>query len=518
MAKRLLGYLTDQHLALYETSAGAPRHLADIDMESAGTTLPRFLHRDKPLHLLADLVEMDFRFERAPALRGKDRQAFVQRKLQQIYRTTPYRHAAALGRETGKRDEEKLLFSAITNPDLITPWILPEQRRHQPVSGIAGLPQLQQTLRPILPMENPHLLLVTPQRRGGIRVTYFFEGEMRFSRLAPHPDSTLATLAGIAHEETVRTHQYLLSLRLVDRQDLIEVLSIVPEHELDHWRATQPSTGNLHFVRRGLREVATQLGLADKLPGETVDELYLALLVKASFPNDFSPPEERHGYQLYRLRRTLLASAGIITVAATLGSAALLFNGETQKGEHNRLLKRTQAVQTQIETVEANFPATEVPRDEIRDTLNLIRPLQQETPVIRRLFANISRGFDDVTQAELQRLEWLLSTTPRQLKPENLTNNPPPPAEGNPTSQNSDASPRRTTIAFVHGDIIEANSFEVANRLTERLRDAIIGSGSVEVDILRYPLAINAQAKLNEDLDAPIPNRLPFVMRVIWKQ
>ena len=61
---------------------------------------------DVPTHLFTDLSEEDFRLDTIPHVGASDRDALLARKLTQIFRNTPYRHALLQGREAdGRRDD-----------------------------------------------------------------------------------------------------------------------------------------------------------------------------------------------------------------------------------------------------------------------------------------------------------------------------------------------------------------------------------------------------------------------------
>src|SRR3989338_4306104 len=76
-----------------------------------------------PAYLLVDLIEEDFRQETVPHLIGSKRTAMLQRKIEQFYRGSPFHQATLLKRQkTGRRDDD-ILFSALTNPSHIMPWL-----------------------------------------------------------------------------------------------------------------------------------------------------------------------------------------------------------------------------------------------------------------------------------------------------------------------------------------------------------------------------------------------------------
>lgn len=514
MAARLLGYLTDHHLALYEAGKDNWRLVQEFEEQDA-PSLAEFLDRNRPLHLLADVVEMEFRFEKVAFLRGSDRQALHERKLMQAFRSSPYRHSSSLGKEPGQRGEEKLLLSAITNPDLVNPWLAPLQKRRIPLSGIASAPLLQSALARRLRVESPHLMLLTVQRRGGIRISYFRDGELNFSRLAVHPGE-IDALAATAHEEIVRTHQYLMSLRLTDPNSPIDVACLLPEESVEAWRAVQPSSGALLLHHVSLGDMARLAGVRQDSAGRAADDLLIALLIQSGFPNHLAPAGDRHNHRIYQLRRGLIAASGLTAVAATAASAALLYGALDHYRHADETRASAQTLDAQIELVRAKHPKTSAPVEEVKEAIRLTDSLLAESAPSRRLLADISRGFDAVPQAELASLGWTSSENPKRVTDDTFSTSAEQSQAGG--GDGTDPAPTgRRWVAVINGDILGAPSYRKANDLADGLANAIQREDN-EVEILRYPFNINPDEELKADLDKEIPERLPFKLRVIWKK
>ena len=68
--------------------------------------------RGVPVYLMADTVDEDYRFETLPHTFGKDRRDMLERKLKQLYRSTPFFGANLTEREETKRRDDRYLFAA----------------------------------------------------------------------------------------------------------------------------------------------------------------------------------------------------------------------------------------------------------------------------------------------------------------------------------------------------------------------------------------------------------------------
>jgi hypothetical protein len=108
----------------------------DYSAASAGT----------PAFMIVDAVEEDYRFETLPHASGSDRAQMVERKLRQYYRASPYCAASLIGRDGTKRRDDRFLFSALTNPEIVTPWLTELVEAGLPVGGIFLLPMVMSGL------------------------------------------------------------------------------------------------------------------------------------------------------------------------------------------------------------------------------------------------------------------------------------------------------------------------------------------------------------------------------------
>ena len=71
-----------------------------------------------------------------PHLRGGDREAVLGRKMAQLYRASTFRHAIVQDREAEGRRDDRVLYHAITNPDLLKPWLVAIEQAEVPLEGI----------------------------------------------------------------------------------------------------------------------------------------------------------------------------------------------------------------------------------------------------------------------------------------------------------------------------------------------------------------------------------------------
>ena len=218
-----------------------------------------------PVHIVVDAIEEDYRFETLPHAFGRDRADMVSRKLKQHYRNTPYMSATLLGRDTGKRRDDRFLFTSLTNPELINDWLQAVLARGLPVGGIYLLPMLSGTLVEKLGVKAPRLLLVF-QRAGALRLTFFRDRQFRLSRLTRGEGGRSENRVRFYSEEISNTRLYLHALRTMTLDEQLTVLMMDRTDELAEVAATIKSENpSLEIVRVGRREISSRVGIPDAL-------------------------------------------------------------------------------------------------------------------------------------------------------------------------------------------------------------------------------------------------------------
>lgn len=511
MRHRVVGYLTDHHLSLHLYRAGRFSPLGVFGDDDSRDAIAPLLSREVPLHLLVDVIEMDFRLESVPHLHGRDRRDLRGRKLAQTFRETPFRLGLSLGREILDKKRERLLLSAVTNPDLIQPWLDVLRDAHIPLSGITALPYLLAEPARRLWRLQAHFLLVTHESRAGLRLSYFQEGDLLFSRLAAH-EGDAETLAVATREEVARTQQYLASLRLLERDRPLTIWCVMPEAARPIWERELYSTPLLQFECVTLAEMAHAL----RLPAPAIDRdfegLTLELLARGRFPNHLANGEARHHYHVHLLRRGLnVATAGLaLSTALGIGYTAWVAADQHALGE--RLQAEAHTLEQRYQALRAAFPTTEATAEEIKGTVELARGLAAEADPSRRLLARLSRGFDAVPEARLERLLWLKSPRPENESALELPQSDAPTAAAGVTDP---AATPSAWVALLEGSLEGGGEPRAALERLERLRQAVAAEG-IRVEVLQAPVDVRPESRLTGGVAAPESHRYVFRLRVTW--
>src|SRR5688572_23559826 len=300
MARHFI-YLTNTRLVSIVTRGKRIAARREFAVSGAGAEeFNRYLATVKrvPTHILTDLAEEDFRLDTVPHVGAGDRDAIFNRRLTQIYRNTPFRHAALQGREADGRRDDRVLYTAVTNPEVLRPWLDVIERLHVPLAGIHSVALLSGALLEELDLESPHTLLVTFSPGEALRQTYFRGTEFKFSRLTPVDLEEGQTLGAMVAEETTRTWQYLDSLRHFAADDQLQVCVLM--HSRDR-AAIEPQLrgfAQIQYRVLDMDQVSAKLGLKPAPLSSSAEEVMVHLFLMSPTENHFASSElRRHATQ-----------------------------------------------------------------------------------------------------------------------------------------------------------------------------------------------------------------------------
>ena len=316
-------YLTNSRLVSVVTRGKRIAARREFAVSGAGATeFERYLAgmAQLPTHLFTDLTEEDFRLDTIPHVGARDREAMVARKLTQIFRNTPYRHAATQGRETEGRRDDRVIYTAITNPEVLRPWVDAIERHKVPLMGIYSAAVFSAVLLEELDLAFAHALLVTFTPGEAMRQTYFRDNEIKFSRLTPVDLEEGQTLGTMIAEETTRTWQYLDSLRHFGPEDRLEVCVLV--HPSDR-PAVQPELRDFAQIQYrviDMEQASMKLALKPAPLDSTAEEVMIHLFLLRPSANHFAAPELRR-YATLRRARIVLTQASVAALVAGIAWA-----------------------------------------------------------------------------------------------------------------------------------------------------------------------------------------------------
>ncbi|MES2257605.1 MAG: hypothetical protein V4724_03750 [Pseudomonadota bacterium] len=404
MLRKQLLYLTSERLCAYQWEGGALSPPACFTADRQGLdAFMEYLEQQgrTPVFLLADLIEEDFQRQLLPHVGGKAGRALVERRLLQQYRETPYRQATFQGRSEQGRRDDIALFSALTNPAIVQPWTEALELLKVPLAGVYSAALLGPVLVDKLGLRHAHLLLVT-QHSGGLRQSYFQYGELKFSRLTPAIDRDgVAVNIGA---ETDRTQQFLNSIRLLERGDVLDTVIVAPAAQVERLSPLcldGPETV-YHFMT--MEAAATRAGL--RQAPELADALLLHLLGSGEPISHYRLRAAGRYYSMWRTRLSLFASSAVIAACALTWVGGNLWGYADADADTARLNAEAQRYRASYRASMASMPPAIAPTANMRAAVTVERMVSTQGPGPLPMLVMLGAALDKMPQIRIARLDW----------------------------------------------------------------------------------------------------------------
>lgn len=533
MFRRQLLYLTNDQLTAYQWEKGSyssgrsfPNNETgweDFSLHLAGS-------QNTPIYLLADLIEEDFQRDSLPHVSGRSRRALVQRRLGQLYRDTPYRQAIQQGREEQGRKDDLMLFSALTNAELLKPWLDAVLQRKAPLTGIyspallsaalvkkLGLVHDSTRASPAFPVgparsgSEPHrashnLLLVTHQS-SGLRQSFFQGSALKFSRLTPLADHNPDTVADAIVREAANTQQFLASARLLSRGEVLDAVVLAHGEGLQRLRSVCQDTPAIAHRFFDLADAATRLGLKTPDSITLCDPLFLSLLGHVVPASHYAQSEQTRYFSLWQTRLALyILSAGIVA-GALLSAGANSLEALQHYQQSRQMAVEASLTQSQHEAIVHSLPHTAASPQNMKAAVNIEQIIARNAPAPTELLGIVSRALDVLPQIRVDQLHWQVSK-----KDETADNaidsqqpQPVPVIEDQPPGASLVGIPKKPNqILLIEGEVTSLKQDYRTALESVRLFAAELGKSNKQLaaEITRPPLDVKPTVKLTGNAGA----------------
>jgi hypothetical protein len=506
MLPKQVFFLTADQLCAYQWRRGRLWAGEQFSADAAGldafsTYLERF--PGTPAYLIADMVEEDFHRQLLPHVGGSARRKMVARRLRQMYRDTPFRHALVQGRDTEGRRDDMMMFSALTNPDLVLPWLERIESARTPLAAVYSATFLAARMVRRLALAREHLVLITHQA-GGLRQTYFQGRHLKFSRLSPTGDLPYADMVAA---ETERMEQFLASTRLVARGHRLQVVVLTPTDQLSALEQTCTDSATVAFRFISMDTAAARLGLAS-VPARA-DPLLMAV-VGHNAPATHYPPGPAHRfYRLWQARIGLFAASATVLASGLAWTGANLWAMQQDEKQLAALQAEVPVLEQRYRTLAATLPAAAAPSDRMRAAVLFEQLLRRQSPAPATMVSAISAALERAPSVRLNALSW--RAVPASAGTAGETARPILPA-----SLGLPRSPAQTVD--IEGEIeAAATDYRTMLAAVQGFTQDLARHPNTVVKLIQAPVDVRSNVRITGKAGGPAGDGRPaFVIRMVW--
>ncbi len=312
--------------------------VGSFSFESTEHGLDSFRHylmqtKNIPGKFLVDVIEEDFRSEKIPHVGSNDRKSVINRLIDRYYRSSQdYCYNEIIGRVKSGRKDDIVFIAAMTNPQIVQPWLSVLEECKTLLSGIWTLPLVSKKLLKIIKATTGIVLLVSQQVNSNVRQTLFRNGKLISSRqsIISQDISDISDIGKHAAPEVNRTIEFLRAQNLVDSDEIIN-LHILGSNEqlpsLKQFFKTDDQLDNQQTVTiHSVSNVQNKLGIKG-VSTKFSDNIFAWLCVNQTlFSSHYGRWQSFTRYYNMLAARTLYAMSLVVVITAVLFAQAKLSN------------------------------------------------------------------------------------------------------------------------------------------------------------------------------------------------
>ncbi|QDF95924.1 hypothetical protein CJ010_04905 [Azoarcus sp. DD4] len=357
------------------------------------------------LTLIVDLPDETYELEHLPRARGSDREALIQRRLDQHSFGSPCGAALSLGTSTEAPPYENVLLCSLPRPEPLMPWLAVLAEQQARVTGVHLVAVVFDRLMSRLARRHPELqgrFLLVSEHAGSMRHSLFEHGRLRYSRLLAATDTGALQ----------RTHAYLYAHDLIEHGANLRVVELLSQRHGAPCPPQPAVSAGIEYQTLESRSLCRELGIDCT---DEADASVLLLLNQALRPRGLphcAPAAVRQIDRLHRLGRRIGAAGFGIGIGAALLSAWLAAGNQHHAARINDLTTAANRQQLRHDSLLASLPPLPAPPGALGQVLDT---LTQQTALDgdpQHLLAALGDALDTHPAIALRTLTWSRAPTP----------------------------------------------------------------------------------------------------------
>jgi hypothetical protein len=410
-------FISADKMSVYHWDKGRLGSSYLFDIDAAGhDNFERYLKESNniPITILVDVIEEEFRQDTIPHVFGSDRQALIERKKSRLFRDVNYISVQSQGREEEGRRDDRLMFIALTNDEIVKPWVELLDKYKVPLRGLLSVPTLLQSYIKTLPDISDHALIVTMQSISGLRQTFFQKKELKMSRLSKLPRYGTASYTPRINSEVERIQRYLNSLRLIPNDTSLDVYVFADKttlDELEKEKITSPMVRRHYYDVDKLFE-SSQAGTSQAIP--FCDRLLIHHLLGTQVKNCYASSHEMRYMKMRNIRYAMNIASVSLLFFGLIYSSLNFMGGLTYKHESESSKSKAAFYQARYDLARERLPRTPVEPAQIKVAVDAVNTLEEYKSTPYEMLSFIGKGLEKFPDIKLDNLDWSFSIDPNK--------------------------------------------------------------------------------------------------------
>jgi len=479
--------------------------------------------KNEPVRLLLDLIEEEFRQVVIPLLRGSDRQNIIDRNFSKFFRNSDYRYAISQQTLKKGRKEERLLLMGLTNQDLLKPWLEIVEKTRTPLSGILSVPLVSEDLVSEFKSKNKCVILVSQQVPSNLRQSVFLDGKLILSRLVPIASFYQGEYTNDVIRDIEGTQRYLVSQRIIDRNDVISVQILCNERHYEKLKIKSEEDVVFDYNIQNINDFIKKQKIEVVEEQDFSSLIFCSQACRKTFPNHYARyPEKKYFYHYITSLGTKIA--GVILLASSIGllsiSLAKGFLYESSVTEMMLLQQKYESKFNQLNEQKIDSDISTINMKNVVQTVDKLKKTYLRSP--REMMAMVSQDISLFNEMRVNELDWILATDVAAINADEQKVKETKP-RGRKSRNRSKRKNKLFEIVTVSGDLLNFDGdYRYALSLIDDVENTMTVSDKYDqVEVLKRPLNIESNESLSGDVNVKVNSRgalnkkAEFTIRVV---
>lgn len=451
-----------------------------------------------PFSIVMDVIEEDFRNEIVAHVTGSDRKALLNRKLNQLFRTTPYKTARVVGREKKGRKDDRIFLTALTKPEILDPWLDIILAQRLSVRAITSSAFVMERLARFLSLSTQeHVMIVNDEEGVGLRQTYLQKGRVVFSRLTPASVQRSGTLDEFIEEQSTQTRKYLERIKQLPYDVSLDVYVFTPLREFQSDKLEKNQV-TFHFC------VISELGrdFAINEGGKASGALEYAIakaFKKGVLRNVYGQFSALRYFVIEKVRQSLYFSSILIMAGALFFLYPNILDIRDKIVAEQSVLLRTAPLRQEYDVLRADFPETPIPSGKMELVVETYDRITSQAMDLNRILDAVGSSGFVMPELRITKIDWNLEEVPDEGVELIYTGQAPDSADV--LLQKAIAAGRTVRVITIEGLVTSSGSRRESRERVIGFVEALAQETGLSVTPLVMPLDLNSASSLRATLD-----------------
>ena len=413
MGTRRFFYVTQDTLAVWKFSRGSIAEEISFQSNDEGFRLFSAYLERAPYELstmVVDVIEEELVPDGIPKLSTSDRQGLIERRLAKRFPRTPYRLGIKQGRARRASDAASVLYAAITNHELVDPWLEIVQRHKTPLAGVCSVPLLgAEMLREFRsPAENS--LFLAQHQGGRLRQIFLKNGNALSARLSRIESVDSEDFGASLVTEIMQSRKYLERSRYLNHTDSLDVYLIADQDTADC--AFRGENTRIEFRAHIIEpaEAAKKFGLSQEVPQDRMEILYLARCARKKPKHRYELRDKTDYSLLLKLRHAAIGIAVAGAMACSIAAGVYLAGAFTFRDASNTIEAQMSRLEETYRRENDELEPVRADSHEMKLAVDSGDFILRNSLPVEWVMEQVGRVMDDHSDMHIGQLSWEIET------------------------------------------------------------------------------------------------------------